>query len=477
MLGRLLLLASSALALRPASQVHLALTNDAQSCGNGVAISFASATPEPYHVHYAPIGSIETWVVSTRPSSSYSVAHGRYHYASPHLHTAYLCQLLPNTQYTYRIHGGDKNSSFYTPPLVGDDTPTVLSVVGDPGDTTESSATLEMLAAPVRGLHPHALLVAGDYAYANGQHEIWDRWFQLQEGVFRSMPTLGIPGNHETVVGSGHAAPRPLAWDMLGENYLGYLQRVVTPLTPESVAAKRTYYSFDVGLVHLVFLDDYVGSVGSAMNSVGTPDWLSARTRQLTWLANDLGRVDRKKTPWVVVIKHNPYYNTWKDHQCQCSHARFEISDPDACWRGAYVQGHPMFEPHCGLQAKLEPLYAQFGVDVVLAGHVHGYERTAPIYQNKIDAVKGTVYVTTGAGGNYEGHAGPRLPGPLPPWSLAVNNQVYGASKLIATRTSLEILWFTNKDHASPHDRAVLPLRPPASPTMTHTKKRVVVAP
>ncbi|OQS00807.1 hypothetical protein ACHHYP_02589 [Achlya hypogyna] len=462
---------------RPVSQVHLALTNAVQNCTDGVAVSFASATAAPYHVEYTIAGSHESWVVVSKPSETYAVAHGKYSYLSPHLHTAYLCTLRPNTRYAYTIVHGGKSNTFLTPPAIGtDDVATMLSVVGDPGDTTESSATLQMLASPYRGLHPHALLIAGDYSYANGEHTVWDKWFSLQEGVLSAVPTLGINGNHETVVGDGHAAPRPLAWDIPSEDYLGYLKRVVTPLSPESRSLRRTYYSFDVGLVHLVFLDDYVGSRGSHANSVGTPAWLVERTRQLTWLAADLAKVDRTKTPWVVVVKHNPYYNTWKDHQCQCSPTRFAIDNPDKCWHGSYVAGAPMYEPHCGLQAKLEPLYAQYGVDVVLAGHVHGYERTAPVYQNKVDPVRGAVYVTTGAGGNYEGHAGPRIPGPLPPWSLVVNNKVYGASKLVATRSSLQLLWFTNKDRDTPHDSVILPVRlhAQASPIMKHAKHVVV---
>ena len=32
---------------------------------------------------------------------------------------------------------------------------------------------------------------------------------------------------------------------------------------------------------------------------------------QYTWLLNDLKSVDRAVTPWVVVIKHSAWYNTY----------------------------------------------------------------------------------------------------------------------------------------------------------------------
>ncbi|CAK4081204.1 unnamed protein product, partial [Aphanomyces euteiches] len=40
--------------------------------------------------------------------------------------------------------------------------------------------------------------------------------------------------------------------------------------------------------------------------------------------------------PFVVVFKHNPFYHTVDDHQCQCSPSVFEILDKDACWRRVY---------------------------------------------------------------------------------------------------------------------------------------------
>jgi hypothetical protein len=36
---------------------------------------------------------------------------------------------------------------------------------------------------------------------------------------------------------------------------------------------------------------------------------------------------------------------------------------------------------------------------LVLNGHIHQYERTEPIYKNKIDRTKGVVYLSTGGGG------------------------------------------------------------------------------
>ena len=44
----------------------------------------------------------------------------------------------------------------------------------------------------------------------------------------------------------------------------------------------------------------------------------------------------------------------------------------------------------------------RYGVDLVLNGHVHAYERTHPMYKYKPDTC-GPIYITIGDGGNVEG--------------------------------------------------------------------------
>ena len=35
-------------------------------------------------------------------------------------------------------------------------------------------------------------------------------------------------------------------------------------------------------------------------------------------------------------------------------------------------------------QQNLEPLFYKYGVDIVITGHVHAYERFFPVYQGKV---------------------------------------------------------------------------------------------
>lgn len=433
------------------SQVHLGLSSANVGCANGIAVSFASDVASPYTVSAQAdtANSLPKTAQSTSVAYNLNEAKYNYTYASPSLHTALLCDLSGNQKYSYAI-GTDFKGSFVTPPHAGvDEVETILGVVGDPGDTTFSETTLSEMTKPFEGKNIQALVIAGDYSYANGEHRQWDNWFSEQMNLTSTFPFTGINGNHETITSSGHlnAPPFPVDHTLEAENYLGYLKRVYTPITEAAKADLKTWFSLDIGLIHSVFLDDYTGSNGTDSSVVGGARWLAYREAQLAWLKSDLASVDRSVTPWVIVFKHNPFYNTWGNHQCQCSSTIFDINDADAekCWNGVYFSGSPHSEPHCGLQAKLEDVYSKYKVNIVMAGHVHGYERTNKIYKNKVDLTSGVYYVTTGGGGNYEGHAGPRLANSsIQSWSLASNNVTYGASRVIATRKSLRAVWFAN---------------------------------
>ncbi|KAI8010354.1 Purple acid phosphatase 18 [Camellia lanceoleosa] len=87
----------------------------------------------------------------------------------------------------------------------------------------------------------------------------------------------------------------------------------------------------------------------------------------------DLLKVDRKRTPWLLVLFHVPWYNSNKAH------------------RG---EGDRMMQA-------MEPLLYAAGVDFVLAGHVHAYERSKRVYGGRLDSC-GAVHVTVGDGGNRE---------------------------------------------------------------------------
>jgi hypothetical protein len=66
------------------------------------------------------------------------------------------------------------------------------------------------------------------------------------------------------------------------------------------------YFSVDFGLVHLVAL---------SLNGYNGCDTCTTvcNAAQLAWLKEDLAKVDRKKTPWVIATSHFPLYLSQED--------------------------------------------------------------------------------------------------------------------------------------------------------------------
>jgi hypothetical protein len=63
----------------------------------------------------------------------------------------------------------------------------------------------------------------------------------------------------------------------------------------------NSYYSFDAATVHVIMLNSYTS--------------INESTPQYNWLVKDLASVNRRKTPWVVVMTHSPMYNSNQAHQ------------------------------------------------------------------------------------------------------------------------------------------------------------------
>lgn len=71
-------------------------------------------------------------------------------------------------------------------------------------------------------------------------------------------------------------------------------------------------------------------------------------TPQWKWLQQEFKKVDREKTPWLIVLMHVPIYNSNDAH---------------------FLEGESM-------RVVFESWFCQYKVDVVFAGHVHAYERS-----------------------------------------------------------------------------------------------------
>ena len=279
--------------------------------------------------------------------------------------------------------------SFVAPPPVGPASlPYRLGLLGDLGQTEHSVSTLAHLDAH----RPDSVMLVGDLSYADGYQPRWDTWGRLVAAHAASTVWMVTEGNHEI-------EPTPGAPD-----FLAFTSRFPLPAAP-SGSPSPLFYSYDVAGAHVVMLGSYAA--------------FGAGSEQAAWLARDLAAVDRARTPWVVAGLHAPWYNSNYNH---------------------YGEGE-------GMRAALEAALARHGVDLVVAGHVHAYERSVATYRGRPDPC-GPVYVNVGDGGNREGldyeyHA------PPPAWSAA-REASYGHGVLdLVNATHARLGWHRNQDGAA----------------------------
>lgn len=197
--------------------------------------------------------------------------------------------------------------------------------VGDLGQTGWTKTTLQHILNSTYDM----LLLPGDLSYADFLQPLWDSFGRLVEPLASQRPWMVTQGNHEV-------EKIPL---LHTQSFTAYNARWRMPFE-ESGSDSNLYYSFNVAQVHVIMLGSYTD--------------FDPNSSQYSWLKADLTKVDRAKTPWIVVLIHAPWYNTNNAHQ----------GEPESV----------------NMKRSMEGLLYQARVDVVFAGHVHAYERFVSLY-------------------------------------------------------------------------------------------------
>lgn len=200
----------------------------------------------------------------------------------------------------------------------------------------------------IRSLDPDRFLALGDLQYSKGTLAQYMKVWDVQFGDLKDI-TMPTPGNHEfdTAGGAG---------------YFTYFGDVAAP--------PKGYYSFDLGDWHIVSINSVL--CGDEGCGPGTP--------QGDWLIADLA--DNADASCTLAFMHHPRYD-WRPWQ------KWIVDD------GTTLYGGSETEP-------LIPLWEAFhdaGVDVVLNGDNHLYQRWAPQDADGNAVAGGTVQFTVGTGG------------------------------------------------------------------------------
>lgn len=291
-----------------------------------------------------------------------------------HYAVAEVDGLQPGTTYHYQVvHDGTGGASvttddatFTTAPARGT-SPFTFTAFGDQ-DVGKTSAGMDTLLASLR---PSFHLLAGDLSYADstGRGLATDDFAPARWGVYlaqidkvaRSVPWMVAIGNHEIeAVYSTHG-------------YGGFESRFTMPATgPDGCPGT---YSFVYGNVAVVSLD--ANDVTSEFPAnVGYSDG-----RQVSWARLRLATLRQDPAvDFVVVVMHQCAYST-----------------------GAHGSDS-------GIRRDFVPLIDAAGVDLVISGHNHSYERSDPIRGGRATreapsgstvepGTDGTTYVVVGGGG------------------------------------------------------------------------------
>jgi len=229
----------------------------------------------------------------------------------------------------------------------------------------------------VERLRPLFHLLNGDLCYANFAADRVRTWWDFWENNSRSArnrPWMPAAGNHENELGNG-----PIGY----QAYQTYFS--LPPATDQTDLTHGLWYAFTVGSMRVISIanDDVVYQDGGDSYVRGY-----SNGAQKAWLEKELAatRTDND-IDWIVVCMH-----------------QVAISTVDK-FNGADL----------GIRQEWGPLFDKYGVDLVVCGHEHHYERSHPIRgcrpnatltpvpaataTDVIDTTKGTVHMVIGGGG------------------------------------------------------------------------------
>jgi hypothetical protein len=257
-------------------------------------------------------------------------------------HAVELTGLAPETAYFYSIGtstevlaGGDAGHRFRTPPEAGAGRPVRLWALGDHGTGDAAAASVRAGFTSWNGNRPvDGLLLLGDNAYWSGTDaELSSNLFGPAQPYFRGLYVWPAYGNHDGMSSNSLKQEGP------------YYEAFTLPREGEAggrPSGTEAYYSFDVGDVHVIVLDSFESPTGPG-------------SKMIDWLTLDLAANLR---PWTIVAMHHPPY-TFGSHNSD---------NPDD-------SGGLLFR----MREDVVPVLDEAGVDILLTGHSHGYERSRPV--------------------------------------------------------------------------------------------------
>ncbi|HEY6902049.1 MAG TPA: metallophosphoesterase [Puia sp.] len=263
-------------------------------------------------------------------------------------HAIKIGSLQPLTKYYYSIAGNEltlqkgSDNTFTTLPQTGDNTHTYrIAAFGDCGNNSVNQRSVRDQFLKHLGAQTlNAWILLGDNSYSYGKDaEYQSNFFNVyKDDLLKKYPLFPSPGNHDYHDEAAESA------DVQRNGTVAYYRNFSVPAEGEAgglPSHSQAYYSYNIGNIHFLSLDSHGEENGKRLSDTTSP--------QVDWVKKDL-EANKNKT-WVVAYWHHPPY-TMGSHN----------SDNQ--------------EELAGIRKNLLPVLERYGVDLILCGHSHDYERS-----------------------------------------------------------------------------------------------------
>ncbi len=279
-------------------------------------------------------------------------------------HEVTITGLKPGTKYFYEILdesnnpivGGEPDYFFETNPPIGTVKPTRIWVLGDSGQAgLETDANKNRLVRPGAGKnarkvrdafynwnggskHVDMVLMLGDNAYTVGIDEEYQfGLFNVYGDTIKNSVLWATVGNHEFCSTSTTFTDSILQSGTFFDTFT-FARAGESGGIP---SGSEVYFSFDYANIHIISLESLEDDTGF-------------QTTMKNWLLSDLAACKQK---WIIALWHHPPYSNG-------------THDTDAA-----IEKESRY-----MREEILPILEANGVDLVLVGHSHSYERAMLIH-------------------------------------------------------------------------------------------------
>jgi len=323
-------------------------------------------------------------------------------------HKIRLEGLSPNTKYYYSIGSwkdtlqATANNYFYTLPVPGTEGFYRIAAIGDCGNNSINQRNVrDQLMHYLGDNYLNAWILLGDNSYSSGRDtEFQSNFFNIyKDDLLPKYPLYPSPGNHDYYDGDSAEGKVQMT------HQIAYFQNFTMPIDGEAggVASHNpAFYSFDIGNIHFLSLDSYGIEEGRyrIYDTTGP---------QAEWVKKDLEANQNKG--WIIAYWHHPPYTMGShnsDKTDELTHIRENFIrilerygvDLVLCGHSHDYERSKLMKDHFGPQDSFDP---KLNLLSISSGFYDGTPNSCPYIKDSATGYKGTLYVVSGSAGQLGG--------------------------------------------------------------------------